>query len=255
VSTEELERRCVVRAAVKHVLFVAAAVVAFAALHVPAFAQGPCPCVLPDNGTGTATMPPDCIEGYLGWLTIDTGIVGGTIEIDATLFDFTAVAELPGGSLGGTQSSFNGLLRMEMMGTGSLAGFTRNIVMPLPASVIDWGPRILNDPVQPFPGDIRDLSGEVFGDPDFDVLKFRSGWSFGLPSPGSTTLTRLGPPGSDFEVDSFFDVFYEIEYVGAPGSVLEGFGGTVERLTRFQTCPAPAPVEEARWGTIKALYR
>ena len=60
----------------------------------------------------------------------------------------------------------------------------------------------------------------------FDLIAFRSGSNFGLPSPGMTTLTRLGPPGSDFQVDSFFDIFYEIDFQGADGSDLDGFVGT-----------------------------
>jgi hypothetical protein len=243
------------RTAANHVVLAAAAMAVLAGLSVPAFAQDPCPCVLPDNGAGTVTMPPECTEGYLGWLTIDTGIVGGTIEIDATLTGFLGVTEYVGGGLGGTQSSFDAMMVMEMSGTGSLAGYSRMIFMPLPSSVIDWGPRVLGDPTQVFPSDIFDLSGEVFGDPDFDVLQFRTGSSLALPGAGSTTLTRLGPPGSDFQVDSFFDVEYEIEYVGAPGSILEGYTGIVQRMTRLQTCPGMSPVEEMTWGTIKAMFR
>jgi hypothetical protein len=244
------------RTAVKHLMLVAVAVMALAGLSVPAVSQLPCPCALPDNGAGTVTMPPNCIEGYLGWLTIDTGIVGGTIEIDATWVDFAGVAEIVGGGLGGTQSSFDGLMVMEMTGTGSLAGFSRTLFMPLLLSTIDWGPRVLGDPVQTFTGEPRKIMGDIFGDPDFDAISFRTGSDLGLPGTGPTTLTRLGPPGSDFQVDSFFDIAYEIEYVGAPGSVLGGFSGTVERQTRFQTCPEGAsPVEDVTWGTIKALYR
>ena len=73
--------------------------------------------------------------------------------------------------------------------------------------------------------DIFSLQGAIFGDPDFDLIQIRAGTNFGLPSPGATTLTEL--PGGDFQVDSFFDVFYEIEFVGEPGSDLEGFAGTI----------------------------
>jgi len=243
------------KTAAKHLMLVAVALTVVVGLHVSAIAQGPCPCVLPDNGAGTVTMPPNCLEGYLGWPTIDTGIVGGTIEIDATWSDFAGIAEIVGGGSGGTQSSFDALMTMQMTGTGSLAGFSRTLFMPLNGSVVDWGARVLSDPVQTFAGNIIDISGDIFGDPDFDIISFRTGSTFALPGTGPTTLTRLGPPGSDFQVDSFFDIAYEIEYVGAPGSVLEGFGGKVERSTRFMTCPGLSPVEDVTWGTIKALYR
>ena len=44
-----------------------------------------------------------------------------------------------------------------------------------------------------------------------------------LPSPGQTTLTQQGDGA--FLVDSFFDIAYEIYFVGAPESQLDGWGG------------------------------
>jgi hypothetical protein len=48
---------------------------------------------------------------------------------------------------------------------------------------------------------------------------------------------------------------YQIEWVGALGSVLEGHAGTDTAITRIAVCPAPVPVEETTWGTLKALYQ
>ena len=49
------------------------------------------------------------------------------------------------------------------------------------------------------------------GDPDFGGFELRLGGNeFGLPSPGQTTLTRLGD--GTFNVDSFFDITYEIQF-------------------------------------------
>ncbi len=40
-------------------------------------------------------------------------------------------------------------------------------------------------------------------------------------------MTTLGEaPDGSYEVDSFFDLSYQIEFVGAPGSVLEGLSGS-----------------------------
>ena len=70
------------------------------------------------------------------------------------------------------------------------------------------------DAEQAFDTDLFRLEGTLMGDPDFDLLRIVAGTDYGLPSPGHTTLTRLGPPGNDFMVDSFFDVTYRIEFQG-----------------------------------------
>jgi hypothetical protein len=45
-----------------------------------------------------------------------------------------------------------------------------------------------------------------------------------LPSPGHTTLTDVG--GGQFHVDSFFDVFYRIDFIGHPGGPYGGMSGS-----------------------------
>ena len=124
---------------------------------------------------------------------------------------------------------------MEMTGTGTLAGFARSISMQV-AVVIDYGPRLPGDAVQTFPANIVSIQGSLFGDPDFDLINFRSGSNFGSPQPGVHYIdSSLGPPGSDFQVDSFFDIFYEIDFQGAPGSVLDGFAGTTADIDTLST--------------------
>jgi hypothetical protein len=189
-------------------------------------------CEVPDNGGGTATIPPtglNCLDGYEGEspFQIVAGLpVATTIEIDVQLKDFSGIVAGPGGSLGGEQEVFDAVLEMTMNGTGSLAGFARSINLPLSAVTTDSAARTPGDAVQSFAAKLVSLDGQIFGDPDFDSLRVRAGSSFGLPSPGQTTLTRQGPPGSDFAIDSFFDVTYQIDFVGAPGSALEGFSGS-----------------------------
>ncbi|NIM50157.1 MAG: hypothetical protein GTO22_13055, partial [Gemmatimonadales bacterium] len=78
--------------------------------------------------------------------------------------------------------------------------------------------------MQMFPADLYHLEGELFGDPDFCTFRVRAGTDYGLPSPGATTLVQL--PSGDFAVDSFFDITYQIEFEGCPGSVLDGYSGT-----------------------------
>ena len=71
------------------------------------------------------------------------------------------------------------------------------------------------------------------------MLRIQAGQSFGLPSPGHTTLTRL--PGGDFNVDSFFDITYQIEFQGSPGGILAGMSGATT---------ATAPITQLDWPSL-----
>ena len=99
------------------------------------------------------------------------------------------------------------------------------------------------------------MQGQLFGDPDFDTLVITAGSGFGLPSPGETTLTDNG--NGTFQVDSFFDVTYRIDFVGAPGSQLEGLSGSTTGTIQMGTGQPPAPgvpgVVEPIWVLIGGL--
>jgi len=189
------------------------------------------PCEVIDNGTGTVTMPPDGC-GYVSpddyhmivdGLPSTTTIIVGIEHAGFLCGSPQGVCELPGGTLGGNVDFFDSTLRMTMQGSGDLVGFSRIINVQVQCEV-HTGPRNPGDPVQSFPTDFFSLQGGLFGDPDFDQLIIRAGTNQGLPSPGQTVLTQL--PGGDWNVDSFFDVTYQIDFVGAPGSVLGGLSGT-----------------------------
>ena len=107
---------------------------------------------------------------------------------------------------------------------------------------------------QIFDNTLVSLSGNLLGDPDFCTLEVTAGDDFGLPSPGATTLTRLGDPGTDFQVDSFFDITYRIEFQGCPGSILEGMGGTTEDQSFITTCLEPVPVQGQTWSAVKMIF-
>ena len=220
----------------------------------------PDPCVVPENAAGgTITLPPDGCE-YLSPEEVHMIIDGlptsppTTIELAPIHTKFICerqpgagfpdcpldptLCEETGGDLGGQVDCFLSDLELDIQGTGALGTFQRQITLQV-ACQVHTGPRTSGDAVQDFDTKMKFLQGDLFGDPDFDFLSVRAGDGFGLPSPGHTTLTRLGPPGSDFAVDSFFDVFYEIDFQGAPGSVLDGMSGTTTATIRMVTGSAP----------------
>jgi hypothetical protein len=216
------------------------------------------PCVVNDP-SGTVTLPPAGCE----YLTADEvheismGLPAGTtIELAPIHKDFICdeliqdpsctipiipgvSCEEPGGGLGGHQDCFGSQLEFQVTGTGALLGFSRTIFLSAP-SVVDTAPRNPGDAVQDFDTEIVSLQAELFGDPDFCVLRIRAGSAFGLPSPGHTTLTDIG--ANNWNVDSFFDVTYEIEFFGCPGSLLQGFGGITQGTLKMGT-GEPIPID------------
>jgi len=216
-------------------------------------AQSSSCCVLPDNGSGTVDMAPLCPSGYVGAMHITSGFSGtASIDISGALIVGSS-SEGPGGTLGGTVSSFSGNLEMTMDGTGDLAGFHRFITLPV-TGTMSSAPRTPGDAVQDFDTELNSLEGELFGDPDFCTLHLTAGLDFILPGAGHTTLTRIGSPGTDFQVDSFFDIGYQIDWQGCPGSILDGQGGTSGETQNFKTCESPVPAAGMSWGAMKAKY-
>ena len=206
-------------------------------------------CIAPDNGSGTATLPPLGCEytSSSGVYLIDDGLpAGDTIELAPTHKSFVCsgpgscslglapgVCEAPGGGLGGDGHCFASTLQLQVTGTGSLTGFSRSLNVPLSLWEVHSAPRIPGDPVQSFDTEAVSMAGVLFGDPDFCQFEFEAGILFGGYSPGHTTLRVL--PSGDFNVESFFDVAYSIDYEGCPGSVLESFSGTSTGILRIET--------------------
>ncbi|TPW16720.1 MAG: hypothetical protein FD129_645 [bacterium] len=214
-------------------------------------------CVAPDNGGGTALLPAPLGDGgciYFGTTEIVDGLpVGTTIQIDASYGAFSNVVEVAGGSLGGTVSDFDAVFTMSMTGTGTLLGFNRFIAIPLNNgnNRISWSPRMPFAPVQNVLGDLERLSGQVLGDPDFDLLRITGGTNFGMSTPGQAQLVTSA---GDWAVSSFFDVFHRIDFVGAPAGSLAGRSGSTTRQRRFTMCPGNVvAVETKTWSGIKSL--
>jgi hypothetical protein len=220
-----------------------------------AAAQSDYCCQLPDNGAGTVTMPPNCLYGYQGPMQIVDGLPPGSpLQVAAKLYNFSAVVEAPGGTMGGTAATFSAVIDLALVGTGVFNGFVQTVPIANTGE-IHTAPRAPGTPVQFFLNDVYMLSGSAFTAPNFDLLRITFGNGFGLPSPGQTTLVRQGGPGAPFAVDSFFDVTYRIDFIGSPGGPFAGMSGSTTGLTRIQTCSTPVPNQSTgSWGEVKSSY-
>jgi hypothetical protein len=230
--------------------------------------------IVPDNGSGTAAMPIHADYLSQSPMHIIDGLpIGSQVNIDAVHNAPLVAAEQHGGSLGGTQSAGGGpLFTWNMQGVGAYAGYNRTLSFP-PAppggGVISFfdpafntigasyevhaAPRTLGAPVQSFDTAMFRMFSQITGDPDFDLLRVVGGTDFGLPSPGHTTLTQVG--GGNWNVDSFFDITYRIDFVGTPSGPFAGRSGSTTgtvRLQAGQPLPEPTTLELAMLALLTA---
>jgi len=213
-------------------------------------------CLVPDNGSGTANLPPQGCEYTAPFdvMRIIDGLPPGTtIDMPPVLRNFTCPGSVsvcsfatapgdcadPGGALGGEKTCVGATLALDLIGTGTLAGFNRAINVPVGLET-HLAPRTNGTPVQSFDADLFRFFGQITGDPDFDLLRITGGTDFGLPSPGHTTLTQQ--PGGNWAVDSFFDITYRIDFVGASGGALAGRSGSTTGTIRINTGNRPPVV-------------
>ena len=187
-------------------------------------------CVAPtDNGPITS-----CNYTSQGPLLIVDGLPPGTtIEIEIVALSLHSIMITP---LGGGEQTEKAMatLDMTMTGTGVLTGYNHHLQMPISFEA-HTDPRTLGTTPQSFDTDMTTLFGQLTnpdaGDPEFDLLRITAGTGFGLPSPGHTTLTKLG--GGDWQVDSFFDIEYRIDFIGKFGGQLSGSSGSTTRTIRI----------------------
>jgi hypothetical protein len=216
------------------------------------------PVLVSDVG-GTAEMPIQAPYPSLAPMIIDAGLPAGSqININAIWLAPTVSAEQVGGTLGGTQAAGGGpLMQWTMQGTGVFAAYNRVLVMPAGSGVASFptpsfgaigstyevhaAPRTPFVPVQTYATDMFRMFSQIVGvgDPDFDLLRLVAGTDFGLPSPGQTKLTQVGP---NWNVESFYDVTYRIDFVGRAGGTFGGMSGSSTHQVRFQIGqPVPEP--------------
>lgn len=203
------------------------------------------PCLGPNNGTGTVTLPvPGC--PYLSpsqvHLLINGLPPGTTLQLGAQHARFFCNGQ-PGPCTRRKSAATDGVSKalttgeieefssdviLTITGTGALAGFSRTLTVPANVET-ETGPRNLGASVQTFWNRMNRLQGSITGDADFGSLQIVAGNDFGLNSPGSTTLTRL--TNGSYRVNSYFDVAYRISFVGE--GRLKGYGGTTEGTVRM----------------------
>ncbi len=192
-------------------------------------------CVLPDNGSGSADLPPLGCDYIIpnGTISIVNGLPpGSAIDVTPRLYGFHSISRTPGGNLGGEIETFNATLDLGMLGLSGLSGFSRLVSVPVGVE-IHLAPRSPGAPVQTLAAELVSMSGVIIGDPDFCLLQVDVGASLvGIPSTGETTLTML--PDGSFSVDSFFDTAYIIDFEGCPGSILETYLSFTLGIARLQ---------------------
>lgn len=195
-------------------------------------------CTRP-NEEGTAVVVDNDTEYQStgGHLVVVPPPTLATVEVTADMMLKTSSTTRSGSPAAGETYLFD----TEMLSLSLSSG--RTVQLSPMSGEIRTAPRTPGDPVQSFDTDMFRLQGQLPpGDPDFDLLRITAGTGFGMPSPGHTTLTRL--PDGNWNVDSFFDITYRIDFVGAPGGPYAGQSGSTTGMIRLEDpCLSSEPQE------------
>lgn len=192
-------------------------------------------CDVPDDGSGTAAFPPPCVNGFMGQpaeLAARNGLPAGSpLLTRVQLTNLVVGSHASGGPLEGELQNFTGNLQLTLQGTGSLAGFTRTVVLPATLQTAT-APYVKAPGPQHFQVLLNSLTATLpAGDPDFASLSLIGGEGFGLLSPGVTSFMPAG--GGRWNVESSLDVGYRVSFTGKAGSALAGYSGTTDTHTRL----------------------
>src|SRR5262245_631426 len=207
-------------------------------------------CLVPDNGAGTASFPPFCALGYRGPRHV-RGVLGGfpagsPLLADIEIVPLGLISTVAGGPLGGEVQTWDAAVNVGLTGVGAFAGYTNTIPILVTAKTAT-APVTPGTNPQHFETQFMELAGATGGHPHFDLFRITAGTSFGGQAPGHTSLTHAG--GSNWDVDSWFDIAYRLDYIGKPLGPFGGLSGSTNDRQRFlngqhpslSTPPAPAP--------------
>ncbi len=170
------------------------------------------PCNVGPNGP----VPPNCT--YRTPAQIHAQGLQNQINLGAQHQGFVNQTHQQGGILNGEIERFDSTLVLDIEGINELQGVTATIKVPAHCET-HIGPRDEKADFQRFDTMMYDLQGTT-SDENFESVKVVAGLANGLPSPGSTTMTRNRDGG--FLVNSSFQMNFRIEMVGRAGGRFDG---------------------------------
>lgn len=197
------------------------------ALPGAAQAGGSAVVVNPDP-SGWVCLPPEQAQYVAFLVDMFHSLPDPGWKADASHHRFvTGCKRVPGGSLGGDVETFDSTVSLRVVpdaGGASLAGFpTVDIPVRSETHTSRQEPGM---PRQVLTTTMWSLEGRVDNAAGWKYFAVTAGDSHGLPSPGSTTLTRL--PDGRVAVESHFTIRYRVEYEGAEGGPYAGLVGSGE---------------------------
>ena len=193
-------------------LMAAAALLAVSGGASAYIAVGGGPCNVGPNGP----VPPGCT--YRTPDQIHAQGLADQVQFSAEHGGFANQTTHQGGILLGEVERFDSVLVLHVDGIKDYSGATATVTLQAKCET-HIGPRNVKDDFQRFDTMMYSLEGAT-SDENFESVKIVAGLANGLPSPGSTTMTRNRQGG--FLVDSTFQMNYRIELVGRAGGKFDG---------------------------------
>ena len=201
-----------------------------ALVGAPAFAaaapSGSGPCTVSNVGGIIQITPSNCTYNGPGTLQHGAGNIQA-LRWHPDHKHFFNIRIEPGGVFAGTIDTFDSTIDIQLTGSGPLEGYEGTVSIPAKCEA-HAGPWSMDDSPISFETEMMRIEGQLEdgSDSDFSYLRITGGTENGFHSPGHTTATTQD--GQTYVVDSMFEIRYRIEYMGAEGGPLEGYGGEFE---------------------------